>query len=157
MDTTENETGFEGSAMTPERKAQLNTLLALHRLRAHLTADDKGWTQGELWDDQDAPYSGQGPTCLMGGAAVAVGRGNLTNGQDMDAAIDHHPVTLALYDTLRATYARQGRPADGYRAVLWDVAPTPGDKLAVWNDDPTRTKREVVALVDAAIERLGES
>lgn len=136
----------------PEGMARLETLIHLVRLRGHLIK--QGWTQDELWADQDAPYSGQGPTCLMGGALVAIGRGDLTRGDDLDAVIDNHPVAVALDATLRETYPPNGG-LTGHRAMLFNLSDyAPGDRLAVWNDVPGRTVREVIALIDATVERL---
>jgi hypothetical protein len=136
----------------PKHFRLLTTLLHLHRLRDHLIK--QGWTQDKLWTDQDAPYPGQGPTCLMGGALVAIGRADLTRGDDLDVVIDNHPVAVALDATLRETYPPNGG-LTGHRAMLFNLSDyAPGDRLAVWNDAPGRTKREVIALIDATIERL---
>jgi hypothetical protein len=138
--------------LTPEAHERLLVIIALIKLRDHLIK--QGWTQDQLWADQDAPYSGQGPTCLMGGALVAIGRGDLTQGDDLDTVIDNHPVAVALDDTLRETYPPSGG-LTGYHAMLFDLPDNaPGDRLAVWNDTPGRTVREVIALIDATIERL---
>lgn len=139
----------------PPVTGNLGTLLTLYRLRSQLI--DHGWTQAELWADQDTPYPGHGPSCLVGGVCIVIGRPDLTVSDAYEAIIDHHPVVVSLVATLALEHPHGGMPVrwvgNADREARWDKL-IPADKLATWNDASGRTVREVVALIDATIVRL---
>lgn len=144
----------------PAAYERLCTLVVLHRLRDRLL--NYGWVQGELWPDQDVAYrdTAEGPTCLVGGLVVALGRTDLAEGKELDEVIAHHPAAVALDETI-STYPDAGKPEASSINILLGCGTAeqwaelnPGDRVAVWNDEKGRTVAQVVALIDETIDRL---
>lgn len=86
--------------------------------------------------------------CLVAAVAVAAHQG----GPRLDVLADAGPALDTVWDALWESRGQLGAPAAG-RAAAPAVRAARMRALVTWNDEPGRTRAEVLELVDRAISR----
>jgi hypothetical protein len=112
---------------------------------------ERGWVQDRWYAPRSATAEGTGrgvpAACLVGAVMVAAGEGRPDT-----AAVAAGPAIDALWDAWQETRGMLGPGVAGWAAAPAVRAARVRD-LARWNDQPGRTRDEVLALIDLASSR----